>query len=149
METRNYSSKQMGDACEMLVAAELTLAGLPALKMPDNWPFYDVIAQPPAGGTPLKISVKSRTFKRGGDTFVVYNVKDDFDWLAIVLLPGDGQSNRRFFLVPKGVADAKAKHDSDTAKTANDRYWRQDQVEVVFPEFENNFSLSPTGKKVN
>lgn len=32
----NYTTKQMGDACEMLVAAELTLAGVPALKMPDT-----------------------------------------------------------------------------------------------------------------
>ncbi len=40
----NYTKKQMGDACEMLVAAELTLAGIPALKVPDNWPGYDVIA---------------------------------------------------------------------------------------------------------
>lgn len=29
-------------------------------------------------------------------------------------------------------------------KTANDRYWRQDQVAQVFAEFENNFGLSPT-----
>ena len=42
-----YTSKQMGDACEMLIAAELTLAGVPALKAPDYWPGYDVIAQPP------------------------------------------------------------------------------------------------------
>jgi hypothetical protein len=42
---RPYTSKQMGDACEMLVAAELTLAGIPALTVPDNWPGYDVIAQ--------------------------------------------------------------------------------------------------------
>jgi len=30
-----YTSKQMGDACEMLVAGELTLAGIPALTVPD------------------------------------------------------------------------------------------------------------------
>ena len=42
----DYTTKQMGDACEMLVAAELTLAGIPALKVPDNWPGYDVIGQP-------------------------------------------------------------------------------------------------------
>ncbi len=30
-EVRKFTSKQMGDACEMLVAAELTLAGVPAL----------------------------------------------------------------------------------------------------------------------
>jgi hypothetical protein len=72
-DPRLYTSKQMGDACEMLVAAELTLAGVPAMKMPDNWPCYDVIAQPKNGGVPQRISVKSRTFKRGGGTFVVYD----------------------------------------------------------------------------
>jgi hypothetical protein len=45
----------------MLVAAELTLAGIPAMKMPDNWPDYDVIAQPP-GKKSLRISVKSCGF---------------------------------------------------------------------------------------
>jgi hypothetical protein len=33
---RKYTSKQMGDACEMLVAAELTVDGIPALKVPDS-----------------------------------------------------------------------------------------------------------------
>ena len=71
----------------MLVAAEMTLAGMPALKVPDNWPCYDVIAQPKDGRPPQRISVKSRTFKSGGDTYVDYSSIDDFDWLAIVLLP--------------------------------------------------------------
>src|SRR5439155_12160624 len=92
---RPYTSKQMGDACEMLVAAEMTLAGVPAMKMADNWPCYDVIAQPQHGGPPQRISVKSRTFKRGGDTFVVYDYRHPFDWLAIVLLPGADQTTRR------------------------------------------------------
>lgn len=34
MPDRPYTSKQMGDACEMMVAAEMTLAGVPALKVP-------------------------------------------------------------------------------------------------------------------
>jgi hypothetical protein len=59
---RKYTGKQIGDACEMLVAAELTLAGIPALKVPDNWPGYDVVAQP-AGDKPQRISVKSHTFR--------------------------------------------------------------------------------------
>lgn len=42
---RAFTTKQMGDACEMLVAAELTLAGIPALKVPDNWPHYELIAE--------------------------------------------------------------------------------------------------------
>ncbi len=61
---RAFTSKQMGDACEMLMAAELTLSGVPALKVPDNWPHYDIIAQPPGMAEPIRISVKSRTFKR-------------------------------------------------------------------------------------
>jgi hypothetical protein len=39
--SRSYTSKLMGDVCEMLVAAELTLAGVPALKASDYWPGYD------------------------------------------------------------------------------------------------------------
>jgi hypothetical protein len=37
-EAKSHTRKQMGDACEMLVAGELTLAGNPALKVPDYWP---------------------------------------------------------------------------------------------------------------
>lgn len=73
----------MGDACEMVVAAELTLAGVPALKVPDNWPGYDVIAQP-VGHSPQRVSVKSRTFKHG-PSYVTYDDFDQFDWLAIVI----------------------------------------------------------------
>ena len=65
-----YTSKQMGDACEMLIAAELTLAGIPAIKAPDNWPHYDVIAQRKDDEIPLRISVKSRTYKTATQTAV-------------------------------------------------------------------------------
>jgi hypothetical protein len=135
-----YTSKQMGDACEMLVAAELTLAGIPALKVPDNWPGYDVIAQPPGSGKPLRISVKARTFKRGAD-FVVYNVDDTFDWLAIVLLGCEGVRPRRIFVLPREVADSTARKNAETAKTAKERYWRIDEIERTFPAYENNFDL--------
>jgi hypothetical protein len=144
---RPYTSKQMGDACEMLVASEMTLAGVPAMKMPDNWPCYDVIAQPPSGGLPQRISVKSRTFKRGGDTFVVYKCTDEFDWLAIVLLPGDNQKDRRIFIIPRGVADQNARRDKPTSKNPNDRYWRQDAISKFFAAYENNFRLSPEGNQ--
>ena len=32
---------------------------------------------PVDGRPPQRVSVKSRTFKRGGDTFVVYKAKDE------------------------------------------------------------------------
>lgn len=142
---RPYTSKQMGDACEMLVAAELTLAGMPAMKVPDNWPCYDVIAQPPNGGQPQRISVRSRTFKRGGGTYVSYDVRDEFDWLAIVLLAGAGVDERRIYIVPRSVADAKARRDKPTSKTAHERFWRQDEVPTALAAFKDNYCLSPLG----
>lgn len=149
MAHRLYTSKQMGDACEMLVAAELTLAGMPALKVPDNWPCYDVIAQPRDGGPPLRISVKSRTFKSGSGTFVSYDARDEFDFLAIVLLPGAGVPHRRIYLIPRAVADAKARRDKPTSKTADERYWRQDEIPMLFAAFRDNFVLSPTGSAID
>jgi hypothetical protein len=142
---RACTTKQQGDACEMLIAAEMTLAGVPALKVPDNWPHYDVLAQQPGNERPLRISVKSRTFKKGSGTFVTYQIADQFDWLAIVLLPGADQKNRRVFIVPRSVADARSKQDGPTAKT-QERYWRQDKVAESLPEFEDNYRLSTTGR---
>lgn len=129
----------MGDACEMLVAAEMTLAGVPAMKVPNMWPGYDVIAQP-RDQEPLRVSVKSRTFKRGA-AFVEYMDSDVFDWLAIVLLPGGDQQQRRAFLVPKAVADATARRNKPTTKTASQRYWRIDEIAERFARFEGNFDL--------
>jgi hypothetical protein len=141
--TRNYTNKQMGDACEFLVAAELTLAGIPALKVPDLWPGYDVIAQPRDGGTLQRLSVKSRTFKRGA-AFVEYLDSDAFDWLAIVILPQSGETRRRIFIVPRAIADLKARRNNPKSKTANQRYWRIDQIAKEFQDFEDNFTLKST-----
>jgi len=142
-EPRPYTSKQMGDACEMLVAAELTLAGIPALKVPDNWPGYDVIAQPL--DRPLqRISVKSRTFKRGS-AYLEYRYPDGFDWLAIVLLPAGELLERQIFIVPRALADGLARRDKPEAKTAEQRYWRVDEIARVFVRYRNNFRLLANG----
>jgi hypothetical protein len=93
MTERTYTAKQMGDAGEMLVAAELTLHGIPALRLPENWPHYDIIAQPPDSWigyrgdlrAPQKISVKPRTFAKSGKF-----------------------ETRRVFIVPGVVAHARS-----------------------------------------
>lgn len=137
---RLYTTKQMGDACEMMVAAELTLAGVPALKVPDNWPGYDVNAQP-AGRPPQRISVKARTFKRG-PCYVGFNDYDELDWLAIVLLATEGDSgNRAVYLIPRPVAESLARRDKPTSKTAAERYFRVDQVDTLFARYRGNFCL--------
>ena len=129
----------MGDACEMLVAAELTLSGIPALKVPDNWPDYDVIAQP-LTGPPQRISVKSRTFKRGS-AYVEFRDTDRFDWLAIVLLPSGTTGDRLTYIIPRAVADRLARRDKPTSKTVRLRYYRIDEVERLFAPYRDNFGL--------
>lgn len=135
-----FTRKQMGDACEMIVAAELTLAGVPALKVPDNWPHYDVIAQPLSGG-PQRISVKSRTFKRGS-AYVVYYDYDGFDWLAVVILASDGSRERSIYVIPRHEADRLARRDKETSKTVHERYYRIDEMEKLFAAYRDNFSLT-------
>jgi len=66
MPNRPYTSKQMGDACEMLVAAEMTHAGVLALKVPDCWPHYDVIAQPQGGGIPQRVQLSHEPLSEMG-----------------------------------------------------------------------------------
>lgn len=140
---RRFTSKQMGDACEMLVAAELTLAGIPALKVPDNWPHYDVIAQPFDRGA-QRISVKSRTFARGA-AYVDYKSQDMFDWLAIVILSNGEPCDRLIYLIPRAEVDRHARRDRPTSKTASLRYFRIDEVDRLFGEFRGNYSLAEPG----
>ncbi len=143
---RLYTSKQMGDACEMLVAAELTLAGFPALKVPDNWPGYDVLVQPRDNAQPLRISVKSRTYKRGSAFFDYWDA-NVFDWIALVILPAGDEPRRRIFIIPHDVAERTARRDRPTSKTAEQRYWRIDEIVRIFAEYENNFALQNHGSK--
>ncbi len=105
MASKPYTTKQMGDAGEMLVAAELTLHGIPAFIVPTNWPGYDVVAQ--TDKSLQRISVKTRTFARSGN-FVGYSNEEKFDWLAIVILPGAGNERRRIFIVPNDVAQKRS-----------------------------------------
>ena len=135
--------KQMGDACEMLVASELTLAGVPTMKAPDQWRGYDLMADPPSR-LPQKISVKGRTFKRGA-AFVDFSVQDDFDWLAVVILPAGICLQRKIFIVPGDLAKEGARK-YVASKLPNLREYRIDEVANRFSVYQNNFLLSLSGR---
>ena len=123
----------------MLVAAELTPAGVPALKASDYWPGHDVIAQP-RDRKPQRITVKSRTFKQGA-AFVSYSAEDVFDWLAIVILPGEDSSSRRIYVIPRSVADKNARTYT-SEKTVNLREYRIDKVARQFSAYEKQLYVS-------
>ena len=148
MKPKLYTTKQMGDACEMLVVAELMLAGVPAVKMPDNWPGFDVAAFPNGHKNPQRISVKSRTFKRGRDSYVEYDINDNsFDWLTIVILPdaSEGEQECQIFVFPKSISDTRFYRYGPTTKNHDIMSGQIDLIANMLPEFRNNFCLSPTG----
>jgi len=119
-------TRQVHEACAMLVAAELSFAGLHALGVPEYWPGYDVLAQPPAG-PPQRIAVASTVFGPG-DVFMDVPAGDGFDWIAVVILPANGQANRRIFLVPRG----------GFGRTA----YRVNEIIENFAAYEDNFLLT-------
>jgi hypothetical protein len=134
MNARDYDNKQMGDACEMLVAAELTLAGVPALRVPDLWPGYDVIAHPPDRG-PQRISVKSRTPGRNHGALGFDPAT--CDWLAIVLFE---KESRRIFVLPKDIAEAHSSR-PPKAKKRRSCALRFSRLRKALSRYENNFKL--------
>lgn len=133
------TGKQMGDAGEMLVAAELTLQGIPAFVAPDYWPDHDVIAEHPLRGL-QRISVKARTPTRRRGNFVFYSDDDKFDWLAIVILPGEQCVDRRLFIFPRKVADQRS-FESVSWKGRRG-FWVHKLVAGELADYEDNFDLS-------
>jgi hypothetical protein len=126
MNDKGFTTKQMGDAAEMLVAAHLTLHGIPSFTGPANWPGYDVIAAPK--GKPLqKVSVKCR-----GSSSINFR-PEDFDWLAIVLINKDPY---QFFVIPKKKAAKLAKRKKDCLHTIYVK-----SVPETFKTYKNNFQL--------
>jgi hypothetical protein len=57
---QKLTTKQRGDAAEHYVISMLGFNSIPAAKMPDNWPGYDLVAQRPNGAKPLRTSVRFR-----------------------------------------------------------------------------------------
>src|SRR5690242_13111115 len=79
----------------------LGFADVPSLKAPDNWPDYDVIAQPP-GCAPQRISVKGRRLPQTGKAFRIFE-NAAWDWFAAVVIDATDKSIRCWML-PRYVA---------------------------------------------
>jgi hypothetical protein len=105
----NLTTKQFGDACEYAVLAEISFAGLPATKMPDGWPGYDLMV----GGRPDgRISVKGlrHTGKPGGSRFWRFK-PEGWDWLALIRFNED--QTRSIYIAPHEWALSVARRGND------------------------------------
>jgi TetR/AcrR family transcriptional repressor of bet genes len=86
-------------SCAKLVAAELALAGIPAVPAEEFSAEYDVLAQP-ADGQPQRIAViVGATWPWQSLASAAAGIS--FDWLAIVVLPQEAFGLRRIFVVPR------------------------------------------------
>ena len=116
------------------------------MKMPDDWPHYDVIAQPQEG-SPQRISVKPRAYQVERSRSIGFRHADQFEWLATVILmpPTDDKEYQRYiYLIPRNVFEKRARRAGSSAKS-DDWYCPIDQVLDLFPEYRDNFGLSPMG----
>jgi len=52
-------------------------------------------------------------------------------------------AERRFFLIPRAIADKRDPRKK--IKVPDNKYWTHQTFPTVFADFENNFTLSPTG----
>ena len=142
-KVERFTKRQMGDAGEMLIAAELTLHGIPAFILPRQWRGYDVVAQCPERGL-QRVSVKTRNFARYGN-FVSYNPADKFDWLAIVILPATSSYRRRIFIAPRGVADRRSYENpqwNGQGFHVHKLIGWPTTIDCGLADYEDNFSLS-------
>src|SRR5690242_14722813 len=110
------TTKQFGDACEWLIAAELALAGWPVCFNGAGYPGYDLSVGLPDGGR-TRISVKGL---RAGDGRRAASLRIDpapsWDWLALVRI--DLETGRRdIYVLPRqkvlalsGGPDAEGRH---------------------------------------
>ena len=85
----------------MLVCAELTLAGIPTLIVPDIWPSYDLIAETSNG--PVRISVKGLRAGKGQDARFWRFRPDEWDYLALVRINIEND-RRDLFVLPREKA---------------------------------------------
>ena len=131
--TGRITHKQFGDAMEHYVISSLGLAGIPASKMPDNWPGYDVLAQP-HHGPPQRINVKARRFPVSHPTFSA-DFDSEWEWLALV---GHFTELRkvRCWLLPRAVAKLLARK-----RVSGPHRISLAQLDEQGAKWEDNFSL--------
>ena len=134
------TTKQRGDAAEHYVISMLGFNNIPASKMPDNWPGYDLVAQLPGNVPPSRISVKFCTYSKAAGSYVGYEPRDQFDFIALVVKYPTGF---RTWILPRAVADATALNPggSKSGKFTK-REWQIKSIENRFPTYENNFGLA-------
>jgi Holliday junction resolvase-like predicted endonuclease len=112
-------TKILGDSGEHYVLSMLGFAGLPCSKLPDNWKFYDLIAQ--KGNQLIRISVKTRSESKSfsKSSWFIFDSTGQYEWVAFVLKFASGEI--KSWLIPIEIALKYASASNTESKFPNAR----------------------------
>lgn len=98
----DVTTKMLGDAGEHHAVCQFTLAGAPAVKMPDGWTAYDLAVD--SGGGLVRVSVKTRSESMGwkNSAWFIFDERLPCDWIVFVFRPESGAL--RSWIMPFEVA---------------------------------------------
>ncbi len=94
-QDQSADGAHLAEACHMLVAAELGLAGAHVFRMPPGWPDYHLVVQRPG--------LVLQTIRVACPGAIAYHDTDRFDVLAVVARPAS--KSRAIYAVPRAEAD--------------------------------------------
>ena len=134
------TTKQRGDAAEHYVISMLGFNNIPASKMPDNWPGYDLVAQLPDDTKPLRVSVKFRTYSDAPGAYIGYEPAEQFDFIALVSSIRTAFEHG-YFRVPSRMRLRSIRAEAKSGKFTK-REWQVKSIAKRFPAYENNFGLA-------
>jgi hypothetical protein len=134
------SSKALGDAGEYFALSQFTFAGLPASKMPDCWPGYDLIVESGHGLARVSVKTRRETINWKSAAWFMFDERIKCDWIVFLFLPMDGHI--RSWILPFEVARELGNKPLSTRKDPHNRdmsFAKLNRESLLC--YENNWSL--------
>lgn len=130
------TTKQRGDAGEYYALSQFIFNGLPAAKMPDNWPNYDLAVE--IERKLVRVSIKTRVKPNGdfGTEHCKFSGVDEFDFIAFIFKSEEGIE---CWVLPKKLAENVGK----TERSSDENYRRisYKQLATLPMKYKNNWLL--------
>jgi hypothetical protein len=142
--SRKLTSKVLGDAGEHYALSQLTFAGKPATKMPDNWEGYDLAVE--TGEGLVRVNVKTRSESEGwkASRWFTFDDRKYCDWIVFIFKPNQG--TLRSWIMPYFVA---LEHANVPGKDRKDAWFRDISWAKLnrspLNNYENNWNMFTEG----
>lgn len=135
------ATKLLGDAGEHFALSQLSFAGLPSTKMPENWKGYDLAVETGSGLERVSVKTRSETLKWKANRWFNFDDRLVCEWIVFVFKPHKGPV--RAWVLPFSVALEHSNVPGLTNKTPwfRDLSWHK-LNKAPLSAYENNWTLS-------